>query len=250
MSGTPVFRSRRIGFTLIELLVVISIIALLITILLPALGAARRSATRTQCSSNTRSLTQISITWAIDNKQAFPDLKNGKGTYGLTAGHVAPYWFHTQARDEMLEEYGLTRDYCYCPANSEWNDDALWDFDANNSVWGYANFTGDPRLAIAGSGLGRIWGPQVSTGERAVHETLDDLAFYDVVWMDLSRSDPSGLFDRSGNHVNGIGVPPDTINNGDGGGGNISYIDGHTEWTPENEMEVRWDDSAGYRVWW
>ncbi|MBU0637709.1 MAG: type II secretion system GspH family protein [Planctomycetes bacterium] len=53
-------RERRGGFTLIELLVVIAIIALLVAILLPALGEARQRSHRARCASNLR---QIAVAW-------------------------------------------------------------------------------------------------------------------------------------------------------------------------------------------
>ncbi|MFK7790536.1 MAG: type II secretion system protein [Phycisphaeraceae bacterium] len=56
------------AFTLIELLAVVSIIALLIAILLPALGSARRSAQRTVCLSNLRQLEVAHWAYLIDNK--------------------------------------------------------------------------------------------------------------------------------------------------------------------------------------
>lgn len=67
-------RHRRLkpGFTLIELLVVISIIALLVGILLPALGAARNSAMSLKCLANVRSMGQASQAFAVDHKYHMP----------------------------------------------------------------------------------------------------------------------------------------------------------------------------------
>lgn len=67
-------KSRTIcpAFTLIELLVVISIIALLVSILLPALGRARATAQKLVCSSNLRSFSLCLDMYAIQNKDFYP----------------------------------------------------------------------------------------------------------------------------------------------------------------------------------
>src|SRR5438046_5350858 len=69
----PTSRPRsRTAFTLVELLVVIGIIAVLIGILLPALGRARAQAQTVACLANLRSIGQAIGIYAVNNKQSLP----------------------------------------------------------------------------------------------------------------------------------------------------------------------------------
>ncbi len=68
LSNKPAARRVKKGFTLIELLVVISIIALLIGILLPALGSARKTARGVQCLSILRQMNLGYIMYSNDYK--------------------------------------------------------------------------------------------------------------------------------------------------------------------------------------
>ena len=63
---------NRKGFTLIELLVVIAIIALLIGILLPALGKARQSARQLKDQTQVRGILQGMVVWAQNNGDNYP----------------------------------------------------------------------------------------------------------------------------------------------------------------------------------
>ncbi len=99
---------KKRGFTLIELLVVISIIAVLMSILMPALGKVREQARVTICQSNVKQWGIILVTYSTENSGSFP-MGHTNPSSGLAGG------WKNEWPESLRSYYQDSADFRTCP---------------------------------------------------------------------------------------------------------------------------------------
>jgi prepilin-type N-terminal cleavage/methylation domain-containing protein len=133
------------AFTIIELLVVVSIIALLIGILLPAIGKARDQAKLTQSQGNLRNLGAAHETYGSEwNDRQFTLVVDGISRYGGSAGEA-----HTEYHNALGGDCAASnRSGCHPSVLLGW---AISDPQGNGEgqgLWGYWTWLGVGNLQL------------------------------------------------------------------------------------------------------
>jgi prepilin-type N-terminal cleavage/methylation domain-containing protein len=149
----PLMKIRR-AFTLVELLVVIGIIAILISVLLPALRSARENALSVQCLSNLRACGQALYTYANQNRGYFPTMSL-QSPESLTAGGLVTSpdavsgvnMYYSNTREALARIINPRSDpyatpfspggllIFYCPSNFFWDGDTPGTTGSGLSHW-------------------------------------------------------------------------------------------------------------------
>jgi prepilin-type N-terminal cleavage/methylation domain-containing protein len=228
-------KSSSRGFTLVELLVVIGIIAVLISMLLPALNRVRDQANRIKCMNNLRNVMHGITMYTSENKGIMPYCNWA----GLPPGHVGWLYKDPAMPDPRHAETGIV--YLYlkdtnifkCPLHTEKRTGGVTEtytsYLMNGAVQDYGAYPPTGRLAnrvskfqindviIFESGETNLMSPPFNDGSSYPRELISERH--------------GGGWRVAGNAAKGSG------------GGTIACTDGHSEWisTKEYDAELKRD---------
>lgn len=267
-------RGKKRGFTLIELLVVIAVIALLMAIIMPALGKAKLYAQKIVCRNNIRQQCLGTILYADDHDTRVPTRNVGYWLWDLA------FWCTNQVSNYAGFD---NNEVYYCPANKikQADDARFWQF-----TWSFS------------FGVPLDEGPvplrdedDPSCNQYAEYRVMPTLYFFhkdslpdtlesgkDAHWIDkmanikaaaatlmmmdnvISESDEINFFEIT---AGGVGDNFNTVDNSNHrsnqqfpgtsyyipSGANVGFADGHVDWRDFEYMQVQ-INSGPVKFWW
>ena len=263
------------AFTLIELLVVVSIIALLVSILMPALARAREQAKQVLCATNLHSVGQAFYIYAAQNNDWIPLHRDNFQLHDIS-----------YKTSNFIIDNGGNKGTFYCPSNAHFDSDdpRLWQYaqlvilggsttrmneEPPDRPTAIPNFSLHDQLYRVTSyhwlmetydarrtppwrpdpPLGRdykIWPKTIneklpSSREVVVDQVLSDGATLDSNFTDLTQGYMYVLWK----------IVDDTnhMNKSDPTGGNILFLDGHVEFREITQMQIRAGGGNPWHWW-
>ena len=233
------------AFTLVELLVVISIIALLLAVLMPALGKAREQARKIVCANNLRTMGLGDQMYSDDSDDWHVPILNGLNPHNW-------FWFEnplftkiidmkgrfkTEATEVYTDVETLPKDF-KCPSDRRTvANGGLFTGDAANNVKGVSYAMNSQCIRGRGGNWNRFpYGLAHCLKVFQVVKPADKLFFVDGQWFATCMwgSDYIRVWDTTGDKMGA--TEWDTTAYRHSEGANIAFYDGHVNWLSKQEI--------------
>lgn len=214
------------GFTLIEMLLVVAILSLLISILMPTLSQSRESASIVVCKNNQHQVHTAISAYAAGNQRRFPYdtvMPNGPWLWDLTR----------TTTEELIASAGGKVDIFFCPSNPQQNASIHWNYSGNYRVLGYFFLfkRASGQAATFNLAGGKQWVRSFSSQQN--HSTQELITDANLAsGSNFSQIIGGSPIPHRSSHLDAKTGQPT--------GGNILFLDGHVEWRPFKEMQLRY----------